>query len=153
MLHVVTTTPRDRVRTLLLAASTICFAAAWFLPVARDPFPIPNAAARVEPVGYEACRFAWAILGDAESMPGEPAWQRWLLGSTCLTSAVLLLALLGAAAGRVGRRTGVLLLSCAAVDTSWLWLVDVDPFEFYRVGFWAWLASFVLAGVALLRTR
>lgn len=139
-------------RASLLAASAICFAAAWFLPVARDPFPMPNAP-RVEPTGYDAFRFAWAILGDTESMPGEPSWQRWWLGCTSLTSGVLVLAYLLAAVGRAGRRTGAALLLCGLADTSWLWLVGGNPLENYRIGFWLWLAAFALAGAGLWRVR
>lgn len=150
MLNAVTTNGRDRARTMLLVASATSFAAAWFLPVARDPFPIPDAP-RVEPTGYDAFRFAWAILSDTEAMPGEPAWQRALLGCTCLTSFVLVLAFALAAIGRARRRTGFALLVCAVADSSWIWLVDASPFELYRIGFWSWLLAFVLAGAALLR--
>lgn len=145
-------TTNSRSRSLLLIVSAVWFAAAWFLPVARDPFPIPDAP-RVEPTGYDAFRFAWAILGDMQSMPGEPWWQRALLGCTCLTSVVLALAYALACAGRAGRRTGFVLFGCAAANSSWLWLVDIDPFAVYRIGFWLWLAAFVLAGSALSRPR
>ena len=100
--------------------------------------------------GWGACKVAWSLLVDADSkLSGDDQWQQRLAGSSCLTNIVMVLAIvLLLARHRV--LVGLALLGCTAVNASWIYLLDQNPFEVYRAGYFLWLLSFALAGIGAL---
>lgn len=100
--------------------------------------------------GWGACKFAWQLLIDGEQHPQGDGWKQRLAGSSCLTNAVMGLAILLLVASRQRLLVGLLLLGCVFVNSSWIWLVDENPFDLYRAGYFLWLGSFGLVGVGAL---
>jgi len=99
--------------------------------------------------GWGACRFAWDLLvGDAPSQ--DEAWKARVLGGTCLTNLVMLLAFAVFATGRQRMLIGALLLLGAGHAASWLYLTERQVFEALRPGYYLWLSSFVLVGLGAL---
>lgn len=103
--------------------------------------------------GWMACHFAWQLLVDPPQDSKEPRWQQVLCGASCLTNAVMALAVLYALMRRRGVLLGLALLACAGIDSSWLWVSDGSAREWLRPGYYLWLASFPLAGAGLLLHR
>lgn len=100
--------------------------------------------------GWEACQFAWNLLVDSDSkLASDDQWKERLCGGSCLTNVVMVLALVLLTA-RHRLLTGLLLLACAGVNASWIYLLDRNPFEVYRVGYFLWLLSFGLTGFGAL---
>lgn len=103
--------------------------------------------------GWPACRFAWELLWN-DPQPGKlEEWEQRLCGASCLTNVVMLLAIALVLSRRPSVLAGVLVLACAGVNSSWTWVVDQNPFEWLRAGYFLWLLSFVLVGVGLCRGR
>jgi hypothetical protein len=99
--------------------------------------------------GWGACRFAWDLLvGDPPSQ--DEAWKSRVLGATCLSNLVMLFAFAWFAARKHRALPGVLLLGCAALDASWLYLCEQELIESLRPGYYLWLLSFVLTGLGAL---
>lgn len=99
--------------------------------------------------GWSACRFAWALLVEQPSQ-GHDDWKRIMVGSTCFTNITMVMALVALLLGSRPRALGVLLLACAGLDASWLYLGGTDLIRALRAGYYLWLASFVLTGFGLL---
>ena len=104
--------------------------------------------------GWAACRCAWDMLVAEVPRGGSNAWKQRVVGATCLTN----LAMLGAIVAVLARRRrptpatlGAVLLGCAALDASWLYLDSFQNVDSFAAGYWLWLASFALAGAGLLR--
>lgn len=156
----------------LLLVGALLFAVSWFVPVykGQDLFgslptwmsklgtsPDGSLAAVQGPdwlPGWNAFQVAWDLLtSDPQATPGE-RWKVVLLGSTCLTNAAMLLSLLLVAAracrGTAALGCGLLMLGCAAVDASWLYLCERELIESYRAGYYLWLVSFVLVGLGAM---
>ncbi len=166
--------PRDhssRVASHLLVVGIVLYVLSWFAPAARwQEFgsaaaagsmgmgtpPKPTADYLDAPCwlpGWNACRFAWHLLVDSDdTTPGEELRRR-LVGSTCLTNVVMVLALLAMAVGGRRRWHGLLLLGCAGIDASWIYLIDHNPFEAWGPGYFMWLVSFALVGAGLCAER
>ncbi|MBZ0151219.1 MAG: hypothetical protein K8J09_06765 [Planctomycetes bacterium] len=156
-----------------LLVGFVLFLVSWFVPVVRgqDLFgalPAWGEKLGVAPEaglqavsgpdwlpGWGACRFAWQLLVSEDQ--GNEWFDRsklLTLGATCLTNLVMVLAMLLAVARRCRLGCGLALLGCAALDASWIYYNDQNPFDLFRVGYFLWLGSFVVAGVgALLSTR
>lgn len=100
--------------------------------------------------GWSACRFAWGLLTERPAAPGDEEWKRIVLGATCLTNAAMAAAILLLAFGARPRWLGVTLLACAVLDASWPWLGGADLTKELRAGYWLWLASFLVTGLAWL---
>lgn len=157
----------------LLLVGALLFVVAWFVPVykGQDVFgslpgwlrglgaPAQTSLGSVEGPdwlpGWNAFQFAWQLLTSAPDVARDDRWKVLLLGSTCLTNAAMLLSLLLIAArackGTAALGCGVLLLGCAAVDASWLYLCERELIESYRAGYYLWLASFLLVGLGAMR--
>lgn len=99
--------------------------------------------------GWGACKVAWNLLIDDAKAGSDDAWKQRLLGSSCLTNGVMVLGMVLLAARRRAL-VGLLLLVCTAVNASWIYLLDQNPFEVYRAGYFLWLASFALVGFGAL---
>jgi hypothetical protein len=154
----------------LAVAGFVLFAASWFVPVVRnqgmlDVFggltrslgegvrvdgPVPGGGPDWLP-GWSACRFAWELLTDSSPSADGERWKQLLCGATCLTNLVMLGAAFAAMVRGRSLLFGLLLLACAGVDASWVYLGGADTIEQLGAGYWMWLGSFVLAGLGLLR--
>jgi len=99
--------------------------------------------------GWAACHFSWSLLTEQQGQGGND-WKRIVVGSTCLTNVIMLFALVARACGARPRVLGVLLLACAVLDASWLYLGGADLIRTLRAGYYLWTASFVLAGIGML---
>jgi hypothetical protein len=153
----------------LLVAGLAVFAVSWFVPVVRHQGALDlfggltrslGATADVDGMpagpdwlpGWSAFRFAWDLLVGEPT--GDDAWKNLLCGATCLTNFVMLGAAMAVLVPhRALRPLGPLLLGCAAVDASWVWVGGGDVLDQLGAGYWLWLGSFVLAGVGLLLAR
>jgi hypothetical protein len=106
--------------------------------------------------GWQACRVAWRLLTGAEDLNGggKDGWKRTVLGATCLTNVLMLLAVL-ALLGEGGRRgfLGRLLLVAAVLDAGWLCLLDGNVASHLRAGYYLWAGSFALVGLGLVQGR
>jgi hypothetical protein len=101
------------------------------------------------PPGWRAFRFSWDLLtGRTE---GDDAVKQKILGATGLTNLLMLVGLLALLMGGRGSALGGLLLGCAALNLSWLYLTDADFRSGLEAGYWMWVGSFVLAGAGLVR--
>jgi len=157
----------------LLLVGALLFAVAWFVPVykGQDLFgslPAWGKELGATPEGmfgslegpdwlpgWGACKFGWHLLTTDQAMASQDErWKQYLLGSSCLTNAAMLLSLLlvtaRACRGTAALGCGVLLLGCAAIDASWLYLCERELIESYRAGYYLWLVSFVLCGLGAL---
>ena len=157
----------------LLLVGALLFVVAWFVPVykGQDLFgslPAWGKELGASPEGmlgsldgpdwlpgWSACKFSWHLLTTDPPMASQDErWRQYLLGSTCLTNVAMLLSLLlisaRACKGTAALGCGVLLLGCAAVDASWLYLCERAWIESYRAGYYLWLASFVLVGIGAM---
>ena len=159
--------PSAREGSHLLVVGAVLFVVAWFVPVvagegmfnglATDPYwqqQFPNQTDVSAPdwlPGLTACKVAWSMLTH-ESL-GSTDWRSRVMGATCLTNAVMLVSLLLLAVGSPRRPVDLLLLGCAALDASWLYLTDSRSIESYRAGYYLWLASFALVGAGALPGR
>lgn len=158
---------RDSGSGSLALVGVVLYCIAWFVPVWRGQELFGSAGgwlslgaeSRSGPgisgpdwlPGWQACEIAWELLvGDAQG--GDPVRQR-IVGSTCLTNVVMLVALLALVARRRSPGLGVVLLGCAVLNASWLYLVDHDPFQVCGVGYYLWLGSFVLVGLGMTTAR
>lgn len=101
--------------------------------------------------GWSACKFSWYMLTEPEGqVPEDHRWKQYLLGATCLTNGMMVLGLLAAAKRRLAIAAGLALLGCTAANASWIYLVDQNPLEIYRAGYFLWLGSFALVGIGAL---
>jgi hypothetical protein len=62
----------------------------------------------------------------------------------------MLLAIVGVLARSSSRLVGLLVLACSGLTTSWIYLSDQEAFRPWAVGYYLWVASFVLVGIGLL---
>ncbi len=143
----------------------LLFAISWFVPVVKgqdtmDAFRSMSGAltggradAGGGPPGWQAFRFAWDLLTE-KSGGGSEAWKAKVCGATSLTNVAMLLSLFGLLSlkGRAGG-LGLLLLGCAALNLSWLYLTDGPFRSMLLAGYYLWVGSFVLVGVGLLAPR
>lgn len=142
----------------------ILFAVSWFVPVvkgqdAADAFRELGASASGErgshagPPGWQAFRFAWDLLTEG-SEKGQDSWKARVCGATCLTNVAMVLALFGLLSLRSrAALLGMLLLGCAALNLSWIYLSEGEFREMLAVGYYLWTGSFVLVGLGLLAPR
>lgn len=155
----------------LLLLGIVLFVVAWFVPVCKGQelfaglgsvtrefgsSPEAVGAALDGPEwlpGWPACQFAWQLLIDDHPQGSGNAWKQRVAGASCLTNVVMVLAIAFAALRRTHPLLGAALLACAGVDASWIWLSDRNPFEWLRMGYFLWLASFPLVGLAMLRRQ
>jgi hypothetical protein len=162
---------RGRLSSLALIGFVL-FLVSWFVPVAKGQEWLgglarvtkelggkadPELAAVQAPdwlPGWGACQIAWNLLIDDDPEgPDGKAWKQRVLGATCLSNAVMVLAILGALMRARAGFLGFVLLGCAWLNASWIYLFDDDPFAKWGAGYWLWLASFVLAGIGLMLPR
>jgi hypothetical protein len=154
----------------LLVLGVAMFVISWFVPVVRGQElfggfseftqqlgakPEAGLAGVGSPdwlPGWWACQVAWHLLVDSDLGGGEE-WRQRLAGSSCLTNGIMVLVVLAALLKLRRRWHGVLLLGCAAVNASWIYLSDRNPVDAWAAGYWLWLASFVLAGLGLMSDR
>jgi hypothetical protein len=153
----------------LMLVGAVLFVVSWLVPVYRaqdllDTLPGLVSSLGANPngtlnamsgpdwlPGWSACKFAWSLLtADAAQMPEDHRWKQFLLGATCLTNALMVLGLLAAARRRLAIVVGLMLLGCTAANASWIYLVDQNPFDIYRAGYFLWLSSFALVGIGAL---
>ncbi len=102
--------------------------------------------------GWPAFRFAWDLL-LGEVMPGNVEWKQRLLGSSCLTNGLMVVAILGALVRARSGLLGFLLIGCAWVNASWIYLTEKNPLQWAAAGYWLWLVSFVLVGLGSMFAR
>lgn len=128
-------------------------------PTKGPSFGSPDLPLYGGPPGWQAARFSWDLLIDKHKSSGEGAsagkgdgLKRTLLGATCLTSVVMLFAVLALFVSLRGvpRLLGLLLLGCAALNLGWIYHNDSDFREGLRAGYYLWTGSFVLVGLAAL---
>lgn len=148
-------TPKERTAgSKLLTAGIVLYLVAWLVPVyeGQQLLGVSGTSAASGPdwlPGWGAFRFAWDHLwGDAPTQ--QTAWQARVLGSTCLTNLVMLGALVAFALRKHRAVPGLLLLLCAGLDASWLYLCEQDQIESLRPGYYLWLLSFALTGLGAL---
>jgi hypothetical protein len=151
----------------LLVVGIVLWIVAWFVPVVRGQeiwgglagFAQAFASTPTSALqnldgpdwlpGWTACRFAWNLLVGEET--GEPGgFRHRLAGASCLANAVMLLAIVGVLARSSSRLVGLLVLACSGLTTSWIYLSDQEAFRPWAVGYYLWVASFVLVGIGLL---
>jgi len=140
-----------------LAFAALClFAVSWFVPVhgalwgSGGPY---DAAGTLDfksgtPPGWRAFRMAWTMMNE-----GGNEWQARVLGFTCLTNFVMVLAAVVLMSRARVWPLGALLLLCAVFNSAWIYLNLEDP-EFIgglEIGYYLWTFSFGLAGAAFLR--
>ncbi len=151
----------------LLVVGIVLWIVAWFVPVVRGQELFGGFTDWAQSIGassqtsldgmqgpewlpgWTACRFAWNML-TGDSAPGADDWRQRVAGASCLTNIVMLLAIAAAITGARSRLTGLLVLGCSGIASSWLWLSDNDPFRPWAIGYYLWVASFVLVGLGLL---
>jgi hypothetical protein len=148
----------------LMLVGFVLFFVSWFVPVYSGQETVANLTNLVKGIGvpgaafknidapdwlpgWGACKFAWNVLieervkiGDGTARADEP-WKQRLAGSSCLTNGVMLIGIVLLTARR-RVLVGLLLLGCAGVNASWIYLLDQNPFDVYRAGYFLWLASF-----------
>jgi len=149
--------------TKLITAGVVLYLVAWLVPVfegqqllgsasewLRARGTAANAASGPDWLpGWGACRFAWDLLvGDPPSQ--DEVWKSRVLGATCLSNLMMLAAFVVFFARKHRALVGVLLLGCAALDASWLYLCEQELIESLRPGYYLWLLSFVLTGLGAL---
>lgn len=166
---------RSRIAGQLLLAGLLLWTVSWFAAPIRHMGPLlPQGAPWVSALGnlppsameaavggpewlpgWPACRAAFHMLVDNPLQPDDHGASRRLAGSTCLTNLGMVAALLLLATGSAPRFLGVLLVACTALNASWLFLHNDNPFTFLRAGYFFWLVSFPLTGlgIALLPKR
>jgi hypothetical protein len=109
------------------------------------------------PPGWKAFRFAFDMLTDAHKGETKDGFKSKLLGATSLTNGVMLLAILMLLLSPRGLSgfVGVLLLLCAGLNLSWIYLnLGEDGFiDGLRLGYYLWAGSFVLAAIAGFQPR
>jgi hypothetical protein len=144
----------------LMWIGVLLFAVSWFLPVVSAQGDAPFGAQGLKlydgPHGWQAFRFAWDLLQDeAGVQPGASNTKRLVLGATSLTNGVMLLSVLSLffSLRAVPRFLGWLLLVCAALNLSWIYLAEGDFVSSLRVGYYLWVGSFVVTGFAALRNE
>jgi len=117
--------------------------------------------------GWPACKFAWNLLlaehqpqqdahqtqKDANKAQQDAEWKQRLAGATCLSNAVMALALLFVLARRRSTALGMLLVLWAGANSSWMWLPGGNPFDWLRAGYFLWFGSFLLVGLGLCGSR
>lgn len=163
---------------LLLVVGFVLYAVAWFVPVFKGQDLVAalqgfghglgqglgNVPATAQPPGgpdwlpgWQACEFSWRILIDEQTWSDQPSWQgeagSWkaqAAGLSCLTNLVML-----ACGWLVFTRKrhpvlGLVMLAAAALDASWMYVIDKDPFTVLRVGYFLWVGSFAIVGTGLL---
>lgn len=160
-------TPPTNAASHLLLVGIVLWIVAWFVPVVRGQEiwgglagfaqafgTVPTSALQgIDSPdwlpGWTACRFAWNLLVGEEA--GQPDnFRHRLAGASCLANAIMLLAIAGVLARSSTRLVGLLVLACSGLTTSWIYLSDQDPFRPWAVGYYLWVASFVLVGLGLL---
>jgi hypothetical protein len=159
--------PAKSARSPLPWVGVVLFLVSWLVPVFQGQQlfgPMGEVAKSVgtkpEPVvwpsdgpdwlpGWTACRISWLLLTEAPRQSHDD-WKRIVGGSSCLTNLALVFALVAMACGSRPRVLGLLLLACAVVDASWLYLNTADVVRALRPGYYLWLASFVVTGIGLL---
>jgi hypothetical protein len=123
------------VRRALRWSAGLVYAVAWFVKVIKDGDTLADG---VLP-GWQALRVALSPLWE-----GEFRWG-WLQGTLSvasgLTNLVFVLALV-----RPARRWSWFLFAAAALNTFWIF--DMGPLGDMRAGYWLWLVSFALLGLA-----
>lgn len=145
----------------LLVAGVVVWLVAWLVPVFEGQQLLGTAAQWSRQLGatgshgpdwlpgWGACRFAWDLLvGDPPNE--DEAWKARVLGATCLSNLVMLAAFAVFATGRRRLWIGLLLLACAGLDASWLYLTERQFFESLQPGYYLWLLSFALVGLGAL---
>jgi hypothetical protein len=158
----------------------LVFLAAWFCPAHETQDFFKTAAAKVEaeapaggkletkggdlPLpegpswlpGWEAVRVAWKNLTTEAPEGTSDGWKARVVGSTCLTNALMILAILLLLGQRSGNPLmGLLILAAAGLNASWIYLSD-DPNETMKqlkIGYWLWAGSFALVGLGLMAGR
>lgn len=131
-------TPKRRV---LLWIGLALFGASFLLPALWPDKPPHEMFSVREPMpGWLACVFGWMCLTDGKELEGA------LVGGTCLTNLAMPVAVVAARVRGPSRFAGRLLWACAAWDLAWVFVV---PAEQLGPGFYAWIASFAVAGAAL----
>lgn len=139
-----------------LAIAALCvFVVSWFLPVhevlegrggsAYGHGELVKFGAGTPP-GWRAFRISLEMLADAENT------KQAVLGATSLTNAMMIAAALVLLTGGRAVSFGALLLACAALNASWLYLTAGDPQirSGLQIGYFLWVSSFVLMGIAML---
>ena len=153
----------------LLLLGIVLYVVSWFVPVVRGQEifgglgniagrfgSAPSALGASGPdwlPGWTACDFAWHLLIEAKTPGTGEEWKQRVVGSTCLTNLVMLVAIVCTLAKRRSVLLGLCVLLAAGVNASWLYLGDTNPFESYAAGYYLWLASFVLVGMGLLTSK
>ena len=131
-------TPNRRV---LLWIGLALFGASFLLPALWPEEPPHEMFGLREPLpGWLACEFGWLCLTDPAGAAGP------LVGATCLTNLAMLVGVIAARFRGRNRFAARLLWGCAVYDLAWLFVVPVPQLG---PGYYAWIASFVVAGVAL----
>jgi len=146
-------------RTIVILALCM-FAISWFVPVHDslrgtpggwyDPSPRIGGDgwfAEGTPPGWRAVVTAWDLLVHE--------WKTWrspVCGVTCFTNLAMLLALVSVLRGSPSRVLGWVLVFCAVLNASWVYLLldDMSFVRDLRVGYYLWTASFAIAAFGTL---
>jgi len=117
------------------------FGASFVLPALwPDEAPHEMFGVRQPLPGWLACVFGWVCLTDGTEFVGA------LFGATCLTNLAMPVGVVAARLRRPSRFAARLLWACAALDLAWLFVVPVAQLG---PGYYAWIASFAVAGAAI----
>jgi hypothetical protein len=123
------------VRRALAWSAGLVYAVAWFVQVIKDGDRLADGTLP----GWQALRFALSPLWEGDFRGS------WLQGTLSVasgsTNLVFVLALV-----RPARRWSWFLFGAAALNT--FWVIDLGPLQDMRAGYWLWLVSFVLLGLA-----
>ena len=154
----------------LVVIGVVLYLVAWFVPVVSGqaamgaagtwlqgltPTNVSGSAADWNPdwlPGWQACHVSWNMLWQ-EAPQQADAWKSRVTGSTCLTNAVMLLALLSLLRSSRNVLVGLLLIGCAGLNASWIYLAESNLLETLRAGYYLWAVSFALLGLGMLTAR
>lgn len=159
----------------LLVVGLVLYAVAWFVPVYKGQDLVGqlgnftkgfaqgfaqgagnNPATAQMPTGpdwlpgWQACQFSWRILIDESTWSEQASWKAQVAGTSCLTNLAMLASFLLVFLRKPNVAMGVVMLACAGLDASWLFLIDKDPFSVFRVGYFLWVASFAVVGIGMV---
>ena len=133
------------------------FVVSWFLPVHEALVGADGSAFGANdmadfeagtPPGWRACSKTWDMLVNEWN-----DWRNPVLGVTCLTNAVMVLAGIALMSGARPRVLGFALLGCGILNAGWVYLLldDMDFVKDLEPGYYLWTLSFFLVGLAFLR--
>jgi hypothetical protein len=130
------------------------YAIAWFLPTTADEHMAAtlrelgtgHAAEHGGLPGWDSIRFAWRLLTEERAH----GLTIRVLGATGLTNALMMFALIVGIRQPRSVRLAATMFGCAALNLSWIYLGDARWIQAYGIGYYTWIASYIIVGVSFL---